>query len=77
MESEERWGLFRLRGQEGLAPRWILLEEGGSPAEESPHGHPGQPEVQKGLTFDEGRWADITRLGPISRRFRVLIGSAG
>ena len=76
MESEERWGLFCLRGQEGRAPRWILLEEGGSPAEESPHGHPGQPEVQKGLTFDEGRWADITRLGPIARRFRVLIGSA-
>ncbi|MCS3666430.1 hypothetical protein GGP77_000635 [Salinibacter ruber] len=48
--SPGRWGFFCLRGQEGRAPRWILVEEGeaseekpfeGEPSEGKPglHGH--------------------------------------
>ena len=76
MESSERWGFFCLRGREGRAPRWILLEESDSLDGGGPPEPLGPPEGQKGLTFEDGKWADFTRLGSISRRFRGLIKNA-
>ena len=73
MESEDRWGFFCLRGREGRAPRWILLEEGGSPAAEE---QKGRVEGQQAIGFDEGGWDDVTRLGPIARRLRKLLPRA-
>jgi superfamily II DNA or RNA helicase len=71
MESSSRWGFFCMRGREGRAPRWILLEEGG-PAEEPIDADIGEPT----LTFEGGEWTDYTRLGPIARRLRSLIPEA-
>ncbi|MFB6271923.1 MAG: hypothetical protein ABEL51_03410 [Salinibacter sp.] len=73
MESEDRWGFFCLRGQDGRAPRWILLEEGGSKEEAPTTQNAG---AQRGMDFDEGGWADRTRLGPIAHRLRTLIPKA-
>ena len=70
MESEDRWGFFCLRGQEGRAPRWILLEEGAT-AEPIDAGIGGPT-----LPFDGAKWTDRTRLGPIARRLRKLIPEA-
>ncbi len=85
-----RWGFFCLRGQEGRAPRWILVEEGeasegkpfeGEPFEEKPdlHGHDGPGGHAKAggtLPFGEEEWSTHVRLGPISRRLRALLRKA-
>ncbi|WP_263788831.1 SNF2-related protein [Salinibacter grassmerensis] len=80
-----RWGFFCLRGQQGRAPRWILVEEGasstggpeGNPEGGLPRGElgpPGHGKAEGTLPFGEEGWTTLTRLGPISRRLRALAG---
>jgi len=62
MEAEDRWGFFCLRGYGGRAPRWVLLEEGGTSKTE-----PMKTGIdsQRGIDFGKEEWTEHTRLGPI------------
>jgi len=63
MESERRWGFFCLRGREGRAPRWVLLQEGGEKEE-------------AGLGFEQSEWTVTVRLGPVAQKLRQLLPRA-
>ncbi len=47
-----RWGFFCLRGQEGRAPRWILVEEGKASGGKAFEGKPFEGEPSEGNPFE-------------------------
>jgi len=63
LESESRWGFFCLRGREGRAPRWVLLQE-------------EEEKDEIGLGLEQSEWTVTVRLGPIAQRLRKLLPKA-
>jgi hypothetical protein len=81
--SATRWGFFCLRGQEGRAPRWLLLRRG-PPEHERPNqddreeqaGRPNGTLHPMGLGFETAGWTVRTRLNVISGELRQLLRSS-
>jgi hypothetical protein len=78
--STKRWGFFCLRGQEGRAPRWLLLRRGYRAQDVEAQGHrtrnSGSKNAQtnpKGLGFESAEWTVRTRLNTISDELRHLL----